>query len=184
MESSLRERKNYLILSVIVFIISLLILQPFLLGMLWGLVAALAMWPVFEKLTCNPAGVSIGAFRLRFSPSAAAFALAVAFVLIVVVPLCYAGFEVANAYNAGSAYLARGSQHGLIAPPAFLAYLPLRDKMEAFWNNKIALSVDIVDALNRITDGKLLPVLSALWGQLLSRAIAVVVMIITFYRLF
>jgi predicted PurR-regulated permease PerM len=181
MDALPRESRNYLIFASLLFIITLLILQHFLLGILWGGVAATAVWPLFERLTCRPEGVVSGRWSGGLAEARAALLLAAAFVALVIAPLSYAGYEVAGAYSAGSAFLAQGKQLGLIAAPAFLEHLPFSAQLHGFWNNNIAPGGNIVDVMNRITDGKLLALLSTLWEKLLNDAIAVVIMLFSFY---
>lgn len=164
------EGKNYLLFSLLFIGASFLILQPFLFGMLWGGVTALAAWPSFSKL--SQSGKRRGLL---------AFAFALAFALLFITPLVFAGYEMAQAYTAGSSYLASNTVKGVIAAPAFIDYLPMQDKVHAFWNDNVAHSGGVVAVLNHVSHGKLVSLFSTLWSELMSKVIAVAVMLVSFY---
>jgi predicted PurR-regulated permease PerM len=151
------------------------ILQSFLFGLLWGAVMAVSVWPFYVSTSrgTNPLSRTSTSFR------AGIFSLLVA--VLFVAPMAYAIYELANAYVAGSHYLTQNTVHGVISAPAFISYLPLGDKLTHLWDTDIGASTSLMDALNKISNGRLLEYLPRLWSQILEKVLTLVVMLVSLF---
>ena len=167
MENSKNINRNYFIFVLIFIIMSFFIIQSFMFGILWGAVTAVSVWPIFEK-------ISKGTKRN-------ALLFAIIFCLLFLVPILYGIYELGALYKSSTHYIANNSNHGVLNYPAWFEHLPMKDKLIDFWNTNIATSEGLIEAVDRMSSGKLLVLFSSLWAQVLDRAITTIVMIISFY---
>ncbi|MBV1774395.1 AI-2E family transporter [Burkholderiaceae bacterium DAT-1] len=181
MQPVIQGNKSSLLFVALFIGVAVLILQPFLFGIMCGSVTAIAAWPLFRRIAHDEEGLRLGPVCLRARPATASMLLSAAFVVIFITPLAYAGFELAHAYSAGSAYLAHTGQDGPIAPPAILDYLPMHDKVLQFWNENIANSTGIFDVINRVTKGQFVTLVSSLWPKLMGKLVSLLVLLVSFY---
>jgi predicted PurR-regulated permease PerM len=150
MRQSLVERAIGLALLALLIWLVLLIVQPFAGALIWAIVLAVALWPVFARL------------RTAFGGRRGLAALLVTLVLlaVMVVPIVRLALDVGRQADE----LVRLGEELLRArsptPPAWLAQLPLLGTwVESFWST---LLVDREAAL-----GQLLPYLREIWPRLL-----------------
>lgn len=150
MRQSLVERAIGLALLALLIWLVLLIVQPFAGALIWAIVLAVALWPVFVRL------------RTAFGGRGGLAALVVTLVLlaVMVVPIVRLALDVGRQADElvrlGDELLRARSP----APPAWLAQLPLLGAwVESFWST---LLVDREAAL-----GQLLPYLREIWPRLL-----------------
>lgn len=171
-ESKISSR-NYLIFAMFFIILSFFIVQSFMFGILWGAVTALSVWPIFEKISSK---------NILFRKSGAnAFLFAILFCLVFLVPLLYGIYELGELYKTSSHYLASNTEHGILNYPRWFESLPMKEKLIDFWNTNIATSSGLIEAVDRLSSGKLVSLLSSLWTQILDKVITTIVMIISFY---
>ncbi|MGE5452967.1 MAG: AI-2E family transporter [Acidobacteriota bacterium] len=163
-------RVNYLIFASLFIIASFLILKSFLFGMLWGGITALSVWPIFERLTVarHRDGAAMGRY---------AWACMLVIVLLFVIPLAYGAYEIKNLYFAVVSYMDNNRVKGVLVPPEVLRHVPMSGKLLAMWDEYVAHSSGVIDALERVSNGKLLSYVSVLWTQLLDKLVTVVVML-------
>lgn len=145
-------------------------LREFLPGILWGAIFAISLWPLYHRLVTRYHG-RIPAPNLLFS---------ITFAVVFLAPLAYVGYEFAKLYSAGSIYLAQSSAGG-IPPPAILAQLPYGEHLITLWRDYIGQSASLVDAANRISNGRLTSWLSSAALQVSSDLIAALCMLISFH---
>jgi predicted PurR-regulated permease PerM len=158
------------------------ILHSFLFGLLWGAVMAVSVWPFYAS-ACAGTGTFGRAFsRASANLRAGAFSLLIA--VLFVAPIAYAIYELSNAYAAGSLYMAQNTVRGVIAAPDFIRDLPLGDKLAHFWLTTVALSSGVMDALNKISNGRLLAYLPSLWSQILDKLLTLMVMLVSLFFMF
>lgn len=161
---------NYLIFASVFIVVSFLILKTFMFGMLWGAITALSVWPVFERMTARQqaAGVSMNRYALM--------CLAV-MALLFVIPLVYGAYEIKNLYFAIVSYMDNNRVKGVLVAPDILLHVPMSGKLLSMWDEYVAHSSSVIDALERVSNGKLLSYISVVWTQLLDKAITVLVML-------
>ncbi len=118
------ERILLLALAVALGIGCLLIVLPFLPGMLWAGILVYCLWPLYLKLS-------------RYMPSSiAAFLITVVLAAIILVPLVHLALVVAREARDNRAWVQDLMQNGLPPAPPMLARLPLiGGVLTDFWNN-------------------------------------------------
>jgi predicted PurR-regulated permease PerM len=115
------------------------------------------------------------------SEGARAGLMALLVAVVFVGPTAYGIYELANAYAAGSNYLAQSSAQGAGVAPSFFSYLPFGAKMSAFWLENISNSSGVVDVLNKLSNGKLLSFVPLLWSQAMDKILAMTVMLVSLF---
>jgi predicted PurR-regulated permease PerM len=135
MDTSLDKRNTYIAISIaLIFIIilcvaSFLIARPFLAPLLWGMILAIATWPLFAWCRRVLGG--------RNTPAAALMTLLLA--LVVLGPIALAGTTMTDNVVALGDRLRNALQGGLV-PPEFLKEVPLiGDELTRRW---LELSAD------------------------------------------
>src|SRR5262245_11440007 len=96
----------------------LLVLRPFVSALLWAVVLSFASWPIYQRvlrMVGNRRGL-------------AAFIMAFAMILIVVVPLIILGATLAENIQDFTASVRRWIENGPPAPPEWLGKLPVIGK--------------------------------------------------------
>jgi predicted PurR-regulated permease PerM len=144
-------------------------------GILWGAVTALSVWPIFEKISQK---------NLKFLGSGNknhALFFTMIFSLLFLAPFLYGIFELGELYKSGTHYIANNTDNGVLNYPQWFEYLPMKEKVIEFWNSNIATSAGLIEAVNKLSSGKLVLLFSSLWSQVLDRVITSIVMIISFY---
>ena len=161
---------RYLLFAGAFLLLTAWMVREFLPGILWGAVFSISLWPLYCRL------IERFGTRLRNPP----LVFSVGFAFVFLVPLAYVGYEFAGIYSVGSNLLAKGSGAGF-APPAFLAQLPYGARLAEWWTANLGQSANLLDAANRLSDGKLTSWLSSAAVRLSGDAVAVVVMLISFH---
>ena len=175
MDPKTGSHKAYFGLVAFFIIAAVYIVQAFLFGLLWGVVMAVSIWPLYEH-------VAKGSGRLsRLSDGVRAGLMSLLVAVVFVGPTAYGIYELANAYAAGSNYLAQNSAQGAGVAPAFFQYLPFGEKMAAFWLENISNSSGIVDVLNKLSNGKLMSFVPLLWSQAMDKILTMTVMLVSLY---
>ncbi|MDD4975005.1 MAG: AI-2E family transporter [Bacteriovorax sp.] len=169
------SNRNYFIFALIFIIMSFFIVQSFMFGILWGAVTALSVWPIFEKIS-NKNILLIGKGTKNH-----ALIFAIIFCLLFLVPFLYGIYELGELYKSSTHYIATNSEHGVLNYPSWFESLPMKEKLIDFWNTNIATSSGLIEAVDRLSSGKLVLLFSSLWTQVLDRVITTIVMIISFY---
>ena len=169
------SNRNYFIFALFFIILSFFIVQSFMFGILWGAVTALSVWPIFEKISKR------NIFFISAGSKNHALVFAIVFCILFLVPFLYGIYELGELYKTSSQYVATNSVNGVLNYPKWFEYLPMKEKLIDFWNTNLATSSGLIEAVNRLSSGKLLLLFSSLWAQVLNRAITTIVMIISFY---
>lgn len=172
---STTEQRNYLIFATFFIVISFFIMKSFVSGIIWGGVTAMSVWPIFEKLSLKKR------FFIKVGVSNNALIFALIFFFLFFIPIAYAISEITNLYSVSQSYIDNNKIHGNLNPPEFIKYLPLKEKIIIFWNDNIAHSSSIIDATNKISNGKLMTFFTVIWSEMLDKILTVLVMIISFY---
>ena len=169
------SNRNYFIFAIFFIVISFFIIQSFMFGILWGAVTALSVWPIFERLSNKKI------LFIKAGTKNRALIFAVLFCLFFLVPLSYGIYELGELYKASSKYIASNTAHGVLSYPAWFEFMPWKEKLIELWNENIATSSGLIEALDRLSSGKLVSIFSTLWTQVLDRVITTSVMIVSFY---
>lgn len=151
-------------------------LRDFLPALVWAGIFAIAVWPLYRRA------------RDRFPPGRhnillpAVFTLAVA--LIFLVPLAFAGVQLARDIHAALAWANEARHHG-IPPPAWLARLPLgKGQATAWWNANLATPEGAADLLARVGNGEVLATTRHYGSQLVHRVVLFGFTLLTLFFLF
>lgn len=151
-------------------------LRDFLPALVWAGVFAIAVWPLYRRA------------RNRFPPGRhnillpALFTLAVA--LVFLVPLAFAGVQLARDIHAALAWANEARQHG-IPPPGWLAKLPMGSgQATAWWTANLATPEGAADLLSRIGNGDVLATTRHYGSQLLHRVVLFAFTLLTLFFLF
>ena len=104
----------------------LLVLRPFVSALLWSAVLTFASWPIYQRV-----------LRLMgHRRSLAAFVMAFAMIMIVLVPVIIVGATLAENIQDFTASTRRWIENGPPAPPEWLAKLPVVGKKAVdYWQN-------------------------------------------------
>jgi predicted PurR-regulated permease PerM len=175
MQDNTSSIRNYFIFALLFIIMSFFIVQSFIFGILWGAVTALSVWPIFEKISSK----NILFVGKRTNNRALSFAIL--FCLLFLIPLLYGIYELGELYKTSSHYIATNTEHGVLNYPSWFESLPMKEKVIDFWNTNIATSSGLIEAIDRLSSGKLVLLFSSLWSQVLDRVVTTVVMIVSFY---
>jgi predicted PurR-regulated permease PerM len=123
-----QQRNASLVAALILFVAGVLTLKDFLPALIWTVIFAIALWPLFEKLSARWP-------RHRRELLPALFVLAI--VLVFVVPVVLVAVPLAaDAHDAGQ-WVQQVEQSGLPAPD-FLQHLPYGAKLAALWQAKLS----------------------------------------------
>jgi predicted PurR-regulated permease PerM len=169
------EQRNYLIFASFFIIISFLIMQSFLSGMLWGGITALSVWPILEKISSKKR------FLIKEGVSKNALLFSILFFFLFFLPLAYAINEIANIYDIVKNYIHTNTVHDMLVPPHFIDLLPMKDKILVFWHDNIAHSANMINLFQHMTNGKIMAFFAVIWGELINRFVTLLVMLISFY---
>ena len=125
-----RQLAARLALSAALLCLGLYVLSNYVRALVWALVLAVALWPLFDRARAR------GASRARLEITAAAFTLLVG--LVFLLPFFILTVEAARDASDVLAYARQAEQSGL-AVPAFVAHLPYgADAVGAWWTANLA----------------------------------------------
>jgi predicted PurR-regulated permease PerM len=161
---------RYLAFAAAFMLLTAWMLRAFVPGIIWGAVFAISLWPLFERVT-HGFGANVKNPALLFS---------LIFMVVFVLPLAYVVYDIADAYRAGSTYLAKNAQ-GIVPVPAFVEHLPYADKLKELWSENIGHSDGPLDILNQLSDNQLKNWLSAAAFQLSSGIVTALCMLVSLY---
>src|SRR5512136_905324 len=117
----------------ILIVASFWVMRPFLMPLIWAAVIVIATWPVFEKLKA----------RLGGRHGLAVAAMAVAILLIIIVPITFAVVTIAGYAGDRSARVSSLSKLSQAGPPGWVSRIPLAgDKIATRWREIAALSAE------------------------------------------
>jgi predicted PurR-regulated permease PerM len=117
----------------ILIVSSFWVMRPFLMPLIWAAVIVIATWPVFEKLKA----------RLGGRHGLAVAAMAVAILLIIIVPITFAVVTIAGYAGDMSARVSSLSTLSQAGPPDWVSRIPLAgDKIATRWRAMAALSAE------------------------------------------
>lgn len=165
----------YTIFSLFFIVLSFFIIQSFMFGILWGAVTALSVWPIYEKL------IEKDLVFIKISRDFHALLFAILFCILFITPLTFGIFELGILYQKSTNYIATNTNAGVLSYPQWFESLPMKEKIIGFWNANLSTSSGFLDAVNRLSSGRLVSVFSSLWTQVLDRLITTIVMIVSFY---
>lgn len=125
-----RERKLERVLgwTIVLLLLGgcLLVLRPFVSALLWAVVLSFATWPVYQRLLR----------LLGHRRGLAAFVMAAAMILIVLVPVIIVGATLAENIQSFTAAARKWIENGPPAPPEWLGKLPIVGKTVVdYWHN-------------------------------------------------
>lgn len=160
-------------LSLALLAFSLFVLKSFLFGIMWGGLTALSMYPLMKyfKLMLKNAGLTVSDKQL-------AFGIIMIFLLVIVIPLTMAAFDLVKAYNQNQSLFS--SSHG-IDYPSFMQSLPYQAKIKPIWDEYIGHSKSWADALNKLSNGSLYKWIAVVWSELMDKLFTFFVMLISCY---
>ncbi len=161
---------RYLAFALSLIVLSAWMLKAFVPGIVWGAVFAISLWPLFERVTLG-FGSGVKNPALIFS---------ILFLIVFVLPLAYVGYDLAELYRSGTAYLTK-NQEGVIPIPAFVSNLPFSAKLSELWTQNISHSSGLLETLNQLSDNKLTAWLSSAALQLSSGLVTALCMLVSFY---
>lgn len=100
------------------------VMLPFVSALLWGAILAYASWPLMRRLTAALGG----------RPTLAAAILTGVWILLVLLPLVWLGFNLADHVRDATAFVRDVQLEGLPPPPDWVANVPLvGDRLERLW---------------------------------------------------
>ena len=161
---------RYIAFAAVFMLLTAWMLKAFLPGIIWGAVFAISLWPLFNRAR-HGFGASLRNPALVFS---------LIFMVVFVLPLAYVIYDIAEAYRAGSTYLAK-NEHGIVPVPAFVENLPYADKLKDLWSENIGHSDGPLDILNQLSDNQLKNWVSAAALQLSSGLVTALCMLVSLY---
>ncbi len=164
------KTSRYLLFSGTFLLLTLWMLRDFVPGLGWGAIFAISLWPLFQRFTALTQG--------RLKNPAIVFTLL--FTLVVLLPLGYVGYTLADLYSAGTALLVK-NQAGVIPVPGFFEKLPFHTKLVEFWTVNIGPSSNVLETANLLSGGKLTLWLSTAALQLSSGLVSALCMVISMY---
>lgn len=170
--------RNYFILVAILIATSFFIVKSFMAGILWGIVLAVSLWPVFEKIS----DYNIPLIKKGAQNNALLFSLL--FSIIFLTPIFYSIFQLTEIFSIISNYIsANMAKNGVLNYPIWFDKLPsiIKDNLIDFWSENIATSQRLMTFISQVNSEKIFSVFSIVWGQIFDRVLTVVVMIITLY---
>lgn len=142
---SAAQRRASMIATAVLFAAGLWTVREFLPALVWAVVIAIGVWPVYER-----AGRRWPRHRRMLLP-----ALVVLVILVVfVIPLTLVAVPVAQDAHAAAAFVAKARQSGLPAPP-ILSQLPFGDKAAAMWQANLGQPGQLDEFSSRFAQGKL-----------------------------
>lgn len=118
------QRVARIVMAAALGLLGLWILHRLLPALAWATILAIALWPLYWRLTRAFPGPE----RRIAAPLAVTFLVG----LVVIVPLAYAAFEVAREMGAVVGYIAEARRTG-VPMPAWLPHLPLLGHQAAQW---------------------------------------------------
>lgn len=170
--------RNYFILVAILTATSFFIIKSFVIGILWGIILATSLWPVFEKISSKKI------FLVNEKTENNALLFSILFSIVFLTPIAYAIIQLGEIYSVISGYISSNTTKG-----GFLHYPPWFDKtpeifktnLISFWNENITTSQRLTNFISQMNTDKIFSVFSIVWSQIFDRILTVTVMIITLY---
>lgn len=183
MKSLRAEVRNYYILVAIFIATSIFITKAFLIGIVWGVIMAVSLWPIFDKFSQQE--VRIGKYCLIHKEAQNnALLLTFLFSICFLTPTFYGILQLGDLYGLISTYFSESlSKNGVLVAPEWFAKLPpfFASHLTEFWQDKIGTSQRLGQLVTQIQAEKMFSVFSLLWNQIMDRMLTVVVMIVTLY---
>jgi predicted PurR-regulated permease PerM len=119
------------LLILFLVLLSLWIGRAFLLEIAWAATLAIALWPLYQRLCRQRAGLRAGEARLRI---AAPLGFTLATGVVVMLPLVIVAVEAVRDSQAAIDWVTRAQQTGVRAPP-WIAHLPLvGGRVQGWWH--------------------------------------------------
>ena len=133
-------------LSLGLLVLGLYTLQEFLPALVWALIFAIALWPLYRRCRTNP-GV-----RPHDTLLPLVFTLAVA--LVFIIPLVLTGIQLARESHAALDWVKNAQENG-IPEPGFLRQLPYGEPaISAWWHDNLAEPGSAKALLGRLVQGR------------------------------
>ena len=134
------------VLATALLLLALYTLREFLPALVWALVFAIALWPLYNRCRRNKAGREPILMPL-------AFTLAVA--LVFIVPLGLVGYQLARESHTAAEWVQQARDNG-IPQPAFLHQLPyFSANISNWWQDNLAEPGSAQELLGRMTAGRM-----------------------------
>lgn len=157
-------------------LLGLWIARGFLLAIAWGIVIALALWPLYERFA------QLLPQRGRNVLAPLLFTLATG--LILLVPLVFAALQVAQEAQGAIEWLVQLQENG-IPPPSWLMQIPVvGGRMVAWWRAHLSDPRAVGDLFGQVDTNMLAGWTQALGAQLLQRLVQFVFTVLTLFFLF
>lgn len=172
MEDNKLINRNYLFFALIFIVMSFFIMKSFMFGILWGIVIAVSVWPLFEK-TQSPSLINTHLSKPVI--------FTLVFCFFFVGPLIYAAYQIADVYGITSNYIEKNTVNGVLNYPQWFNLLPLHEKIIDFWNTNLTTGSNFMEMISHLTKGKIFNLFSSFWSEVFDRLTSLFVMIVTFY---
>jgi predicted PurR-regulated permease PerM len=139
-------------------LLGLYTLQEFLTALIWALIFAVALWPLYRRVRLRPGG------RRHTLLIPLAFTLGVA--LVFIVPLVLVGVQLGKEAHEATEWVRQAQQNG-IPEPDILRKLPYGEPtVSAWWHDNLAEPGGAKDLIDRFSQGR-----SGEWGRTVGRAV-------------
>lgn len=169
------SKKNYLILSFIFIVASFLLLKSFFFGIIWGIVVAVAIWPVGEFISSK----NYKFFNKGTENHALIYTLL--FMVFFLAPILYSFGQITVLYELISNYISSHTDGGVFKSPEWFSKIPMGLKLIKFWDDNIATSQGILNLVSQINTNQAFHIVLSIWGELFDRVLTITVMIVTLY---
>ncbi len=127
-------------------VLGLYTLREFLVALVWAVIFAIALWPLYRRIRTGPGG------RKHTILVPLGFTVGVA--LVFIIPIVLIGVQFANEVHGAVVWLKHARDSG-IPEPEFLHRLPYGEPaVSAWWNENLAQPGDAQDLLDRVMQGR------------------------------
>ena len=169
------SNKNFLFFSIFLICLSFLMLQGFFFGILWGIVVAIAIFPITELI--QQKNIKF----LNYSIQKNAFIYTVIFTIIFIFPIIYGILQIPALYDFFNELIKIKTERGISLTSEQISFLPFNIELATWWNQNIASNEGFKNLASKINTQAVLEIFVSLSSQIFEKIFVIFVMIISLY---